>query len=170
MVPAKSGAWIDSAAQTCRSERLEQVASNMNIDEVSIRFATLADLEFVQQDGFVSAGIVERKIEQREVIVAEWNSEPIGYMRLEYLWSSIPYIALIRIVPEYRRRGVGKAILHFAETFLRDRGHNALYSSSQANEPEPQSWHRHVGFEECGFIAGINRGGIGEVFFRKRLV
>jgi len=44
-----------------------------------------------------------------------------------------------------------------------------LFSSSQANEPEPQAWHRHVGFEECGFIAGINEGGVGEVFFRKVL-
>ena len=29
---------------------------------------------------------------------------------------------------------------------------------------------RHAGFEECGTIAGINEGGIGEVFFRKQLV
>jgi len=141
----------------------------MKTDEVSIRFATSADLDFVRQDGFIPIKIVERKIEQEEVIVAERNGKLIGYMRLEYLWSLIPYIALINITPEYRRRGVGKAILRFTETFLRDRGHNALYSSSQANEPEPQTWHRHVGFEECGVIAGINKGGIGEIFFRKSL-
>ena len=141
----------------------------MKIDEVSIRFATSADLDFVRQDGFIPIKIVERKIEQEEVIVAERNGKLIGYMRLEYLWSLIPYIALINITPEYRRRGVGKAILRFTESFLRDRGHNALYSSSQANEPEPQTWHRHVGFEECGVIAGINKGGIGEIFFRKSL-
>ena len=71
-------------------------------------------------------------------------------------------------VTKYRRQGVGKALLRFIETFLREAGHEALYSSSQADEPEPQAWHRHVGFEECGFIAGINDG-IGEVFFRKSL-
>lgn len=141
----------------------------MKIDEVSIRFATLADLDFVQQDSFISTKIVERKIEQEEVIVAEWNGKLIGYLRLEYLWSLIPYIALISIISEYQRQGVGKAILRFTETFLRDRGHSALYSSSQANEPEPQTWHRHVGFEECGIIAGINKDGVGEIFFRKRL-
>jgi ribosomal protein S18 acetylase RimI-like enzyme len=141
----------------------------MKIDEVSIRLATPADLDFVRQDGFIPIKIVERKIEQEEVIVAEWNGKLIGYMRLEYLWSLIPYMAVISITPEYRRRGVGKAILRFTEAFLRDRGHNALYSSSQANEPEPQTWHRHAGFEECGIIAGINRDGIGEIFFRKHL-
>ncbi len=139
----------------------------MKIDDISIRFATSDDLDFVRQDGFIPTRIVERKIEQEEVIVAEWNGRLIGYMRLEYLWSLIPYIALISILPEYRRRGVGGTILRFTEEFLRDRGHNALYSSSQANEPEPQSWHRRQGFEECGIIAGINKDGIGEIFFRK---
>jgi hypothetical protein len=52
---------------------------------------------------------------------------------------------------------------------LRGQGCPALYSSSQADEPEAQAWHRRVGFEECGLIAGINRGGVGEVFFRKQL-
>ncbi|HEU0173956.1 MAG TPA: GNAT family N-acetyltransferase [Blastocatellia bacterium] len=141
----------------------------MKIDDVSIRFATSDDLDFVRQDAFIPIKIVERKIDQGEVIVAEWKGELIGYMRLEYLWSLIPYIALISITPEYRRRGVGKAILRFTEAFLRERGHNALYSSSQANESEPQTWHRHVGFEECGIIAGINKDGIGEIFFRKPL-
>ena len=66
----------------------------MKIDEVSIRFATSADLDFVRQDGFIPIKIVERKIEQEEVIVAEWNCKLIGYVRLEYLWSLIPYIGL----------------------------------------------------------------------------
>lgn len=43
-----------------------------------------------------------------------------------------------------------------------------LYSSSQANEAEPQQWHRHMGFAECGIINGINDG-IGEVLFVKPL-
>lgn len=90
-------------------------------------------------------------------------------LRLEYLWSLVPFIALITVLPAYRRRGVGQAMLAFVEAYLRDQGHDALYSSSQADEPAPQAWHRHVGFVECGFIAGMNVGGVGEVFFRKLL-
>ncbi len=136
--------------------------------EIATRFARLNDLEFVHQDGYIPVEVVERKIESQEVVVAEWNSKRVGYVRLEYLWSIVPYIALIRVLPEYRRRGVGKALLRFIKMFLRNTGHDTLYSSSQADEPDPQAWHRHVGFEECGFIAGINDG-IGEVFFRKCL-
>ena len=99
-------------------------------------------------------------------MIAEWNGKQVGYVRLEYLWSTVPYIVLIRVLLEYQRQGVGKALLRFIETFLRDARHDTLYSSWQADDPEPQAWHRHVGFEECGFIAGINDD-VGEVFFRK---
>jgi len=138
-------------------------------DENVVRLATLADLDFVAQDHYIPTGVVRRKIEQQEVIVAERRGSPVGYARLEYLWSRVPYIALIWVLPEHRRQGAGKAMLSFMEGYLRENGHQQLFSSSQVDEAEPQAWHRHVGFEECGLIGGINDGGVGEVFFRKRL-
>ena len=146
-------------------------------EEIVIRFARLDDLDFAYQDGYISAAVLKRKIDVQlalnpdrieDVLIAERNGKRVGYVRLEYLWSIVPYISLIQVLPEYRRRGTGKALLQFIETFLRDAGHEALYSSSQADEPEPQAWHRHMGFEECGFIGGINDG-VGEVLFRKSL-
>jgi N-acetylglutamate synthase-like GNAT family acetyltransferase len=112
---------------------------------------------------------VKRKIEWQEVIIAEINSDPVGYLRLEYLWSAIPYIALVRVLVERRGKGVGKTMLRYTENYLREKGHEMLYSSTQVDEAEAQRWHRGEGFEECGMIAGINEGGIGEVIFRKRL-
>lgn len=138
-------------------------------EEITVRFAVAEDLDFASRDSHVPPETLRGKIERREVIVAERDGNRSGYLRLEYLWSAVPYVALIRVSPEFRRGGVGKAMLRFVEDYLRERGHAVLYSSSQADEPEPQAWHRHVGFEECGYIAGINRGGVGEVFFRKRL-
>lgn len=45
----------------------------------------IADLDFVQQDHHLSSAIVRRKIEEREVIVAEINGSLVGSVRLEYL-------------------------------------------------------------------------------------
>ena len=138
-------------------------------EKIEVRFANLGDLDFVGQDGYIPTEVVKRKIVWNEVVVAVRDCGLVGYLRLEYLWSLVPYIALIQVLTEHRRQGVGKAMLQFIEEFLHERGHNTLYSSSQVNEPEPQAWHRHMGFEECGIINGINAGGAGEVFFRKRL-
>ena len=138
-------------------------------EENLVRFATLADLDFVAQDHYIPTEVVRHKIEHKEVVVAERRGSPVGYARLEYLWSTVPYIALIWVLPEHRRQSAGKAMLRFMEDYLRENGHEQLLSSSQVDEAEPQAWHRHVGFEECGLIGSINDGGIGEVFFRKRL-
>lgn len=61
-----------------------------------IRYATPSDLGFVGQDEYLPADTVARKIEAREVIVAEDDSGLTGYARLDYLWSKVPYLALIR--------------------------------------------------------------------------
>ena len=139
------------------------------IEGLTLRFATLDDLQFVHQDRYITTDVVRRKIEWQEVIVAEIRGELVGYLRLEYLWSVIPYIGLVRVEAEHRGKGVGKAMLRYREDYLREKEYEALYSSSQVNEAEAQRWHRGAGFKECGMIAGINEGGIGEVFYRKQL-
>lgn len=138
------------------------------IDKVNVRFACDEDLAgCTKLDNIASEEIIQRKINLNEIIIAELKKNVIGYLRLEYLWSRIPYIALIVVQEQYRSQGVGKALLTFLEKFLSSEGHNILLSSSQVNEPAPQMWHRKMGFEECGILAGINEGGIGEVFFCK---
>ena len=138
--------------------------------EPMVRFAGASDLSAcVELDPHVGEDVLARKIEAGEVVLAEVNGEPAGYLRLEYLWSKVPYIGLIFVVEERRGCGVGRAMLAFVEGFLRGRSYRVLLSSSQADEAEPQAWHRRMGFEECGVLSGINDGGVGEIFFRKRL-
>jgi len=135
-----------------------------------VRFANPEDVETCRRmDPYLAAGAFAHKIALQELIVVELAGQAIGYLRLEYIWGKIPYIGLIWLEPAHRGRGIGRAVLQFLEAHLRDRGYPFLLSSSQVNEPEPQAWHRAVGFRECGIIAGINDGGIGEVFFRKEL-
>ena len=136
---------------------------------IAVRAAEGRDLAFVSQDGYVDLTVVERKIGQNEVFVAELDGESAGYVRIEYLWSTQPYLSLIHVLKPQRRRGVGRALLAHVEHVLRDAGQSTLFSSSQVDESEPQAWHRHMGFSECGIINGLNEGGVGEVFFRKSL-
>ena len=135
----------------------------------NVRFAEPEDLDFCTKSDLkhVTGYMIKRKIEEKAIILAEVDEKPIGYLRVEYLWLAVPYIGLIVVTEGYRRKGIGSAMVEFLENHLAKSGHDFLYSSSQADEPEPQTWHRKIGFQECGIIAGINDGGIGEVFFRK---
>lgn len=141
----------------------------MSVKERAIvRFAGPDDLEWcVVHDVDTTEQIIRRKIVNDEIILAEIDGELIGYVRFEYLWSKIPYIGLIFVIEDYRNEGVGRGLMEFLVDFLSDGGHEMLLSSSQADEPKPQAWHRAMGFVECGILNGINEGGIGEVFFRK---
>lgn len=141
----------------------------MTAPAISVRRAAPSDLDFVSQDGYLPERIVRRKVGDGDIFVAERAGERVGYLRFEHLWAKLPYIELIRVLEPHRRTGVGRVLLGFAEADAAARGHADLYSSSQANEPEPQAWHRRMGFKECGLLAELNEGGIGEVFFRKRL-
>ncbi|HSK17867.1 MAG TPA: GNAT family N-acetyltransferase [Longimicrobiales bacterium] len=134
-----------------------------------IRYATREDREFVGQDGYLPVDVLIRKIDDNEVVVADEAGVPLGYARIEFLWSRLPYITLIRVRHDRRRQGVGRALLEFIEKELNGRGYNLLLSSSQSNEQEPQQWHIHMGFGECGRLRGLNDDGSEEVFFRKEL-
>lgn len=138
--------------------------------QIRVRFAGSQDLTWCQgQDEFIDIEVLERKIPSKEILVAEVAEKKVGYLRLEYLWSKIHYIGLVKVNQEQRGHGVGQAMLKFLEAFLREKEFKILMSSSQVNEARAQEWHRKMGFQESGIIAGINKGGIGEVFFTKPL-
>jgi len=140
------------------------------LEDLRIRFAGLEDEETCRRmDPYLPGPAFAHKIALHELLLVERAGRTIGYVRLEYIWGKIPYIGLIWLEPTHRGQGIGRAVLAFVEAHLRERGYTFLLSSCQVNEPEPQAWHRAVGFRECGLIAGINDGGIGEVFFRKEL-
>jgi hypothetical protein len=136
--------------------------------DLKIRFAVPEDGRDLAGYVHIQGEILQRKIGFGEIIVASVGAELIGFLQLEYLWSKVPYIAHIHITDGNRQSGFGKKILDFTCRTLHERGHQTIYSSSQANEPEPQNWHRRMGFEECGVIHGINDG-VDEIFFRKSL-
>jgi len=139
-------------------------------DRPSVHIASLVDLSFVRREApEIPTDVLEKKIALGEVIVSEQDGQPVGFLTFDFIGFASPYLSLIRVSSGHRRRGAGKAMLAFAERLLEERGLEVLYSSSQADEPEPQAWHRHMGFEECGTLKDFNRDGIGEVFFRKSL-
>src|SRR6476620_8319903 len=98
-------------------------------DSMTIRIATAADLEFLYRHDDLPPEIIARKVDLEEMFAAEESGGAIGHLRLEYLWSKIPYIGLVRVLEPWRRQGTGKALVLFVAEKLREAGYGYLYSS-----------------------------------------
>ena len=155
---------------------------------VKVRFAELKDLYFCIKSDWQHVDAyrgkmfmkkyLRRKIEAKDVILAEVDGKPVGYLRMRYLGLIVPSLDIIVVNEKYRRKGVGTAMINFLEEYLLKHkgykvytcdGNALLYSSAEATAIESKAWHRALRFKECGIIAGCNKGGIGEIFFRKIL-
>lgn len=140
------------------------------LNTIQFRFAEGKDLNTCLAFDHVKDTVrLHYKIMHKEIILAESFHVAIGYLRLDHLWLRLPFIGLIRLKPAFQGHGVGTKLLAFLENHLRSQGATMLLSSSQANEPRPQRWHRARGFKECGTLEGVNEDGVDEIFFVKKL-
>ncbi|WP_294172116.1 GNAT family N-acetyltransferase [uncultured Clostridium sp.] len=138
--------------------------------DLKIRFAEINDLDScVELDLHKNIDTIKNKISMKEVIVAESNNEVIGCLKVEYIWTHLPFISYIVIKNDFRASGVGKSMLTFLEEYLRNNGQDTLLSSTMTDALRPQKWHLKMGFVECGMLCGINDDGVGEIFFKKAL-
>ena len=73
----------------------------------TVRFAGSEDLNCCSsQDESVDQEVLEGKVPWKELLIAEMAGKRVGYLRLEFLWSKIPYIGLVKVNQEQRGRGV----------------------------------------------------------------
>ncbi len=135
-----------------------------------IGFATSGDIDYLSNNDHLSKGKVEEKIKRQEYIVAKQGDTHLGFLRFTLFWSEIPCIDMVLVEQEHRRQGIGKSIVKFLEDYAFENGQSVIMSSSQQDEPEPQTWHRQIGFEHAGIIndfAPIQD--VPEIIFIKRL-
>lgn len=138
------------------------------MNKLTVRFANKKYINWLTRNDHIQRKIIKLKIEQKEIIVAQLQNKLIGFMRIEFLWSIVPYIAVIKVKKEYQKQGVGKSLLQFIEKYLVKKGYKTLFTSSVVKEKEPQKWHKYMGFKKCGYIDHIQKEGR-EIFFYKNL-
>lgn len=136
---------------------------------VDVVTASQADLEWLLQHDIHGQMQVLRHIDAGEYLIARYQGEPVGFVRFSMFWGKVPYMEMIRILPAHRRSGIGTALFLRWEKDMRDRGLNLLMTSSEADEAEPQIWHRRNGFIEAGSIELPGIQSAREVFFVKQI-
>jgi N-acetylglutamate synthase-like GNAT family acetyltransferase len=140
------------------------------VEELLIRFAEEEDEgACALLDPQIPPYFLTRRIEQREVIVAELDGEVVACLRFEFLGAQAPMISLLAVRQDLQGEGIGRHLVEFLEEYLRDLGYNDLLFAAREGSPDFEGWLRRLGFHECGFLSGMHPDGSGEVFFRKTL-
>lgn len=79
------------------------------------------------------------------------EGKEIGVIKYKSFWKGMPYLSLIKLLPEYRRRGFGSGAMRLFERKLRDEGNVALLVSTRVDECA-QHFYRRLGYRECGAL------------------
>ena len=75
---------------------------------IKIRFAVSQDYNYlVHKDHHIQPEVIEKKIEDAEIIVVLDNEQNIGWLRFNYFWDEIPFMNMLWIEEDYRRKGIG---------------------------------------------------------------
>jgi aminoglycoside 6'-N-acetyltransferase I len=83
------------------------------------------------------------------------SGEPLGMLELSLRSvaegcraTPVPYVEGWYVVPEARRRGMGRELMMAAETWARERGYTEIASDALVDNFEPERAHLALGFEE----------------------
>ena len=132
---------------------------------LKIRFANDSNKRFLEKNTKLSVNHINSKIINNEIIIAEVDGIPIGYLIVDYLWCRVPFISFIQVDKNFRSKGVGKSQLIFLEKYLINEGQTELFSSSEETAAKAQAWHRKMGFTDSGIVQNINKNDESELYF-----
>jgi GNAT superfamily N-acetyltransferase len=124
--------------------------------QISVEYSVEADDGWLaDRDKQVRPEVLRAKVARGEYIVATSGDERIGFLRYSYMWSTVPFVDLVFVEPEHRNRGAARAMVDLLQAKARSLGRSMIMSSSQSDEPEPQAWHRRIGFRDAGAIVDM---------------
>ena len=124
--------------------------------EVNIRLAEINDhLWLSEQDKHITQKILDNKIKNNEIYIVEINGKKIGWLRYNLFWDNIPFMNLIYLLEEYRKKGIGKILVEYWEREMKQNGYKNVLTSTQSNE-ESQHFYRKLGYKEIGGFKYFN--------------
>lgn len=108
---------------------------------------------------------VRAHLERRELLVAEWNREVVGFLAYRTDWFQCTFVSLVVVSEQLRRCGIARALFH--ETERRSPSARVFSSTEETNAVSIQM-HRVLGFIPSGHIDNLPQG-YRELLFYKRL-
>lgn len=134
---------------------------------MNIRFAEKSDMETLfAYDKHIRKTELESVISLGHVIVAENNGAFLGWLRWNLFWDNTPFMNMLFLLEEYRRKGYGKAMVSYWEKMMQKEGYKLVMTSSLSNETA-QHFYRKLNYVDSGVL--LLPGETSEIIFTKRI-
>ena len=113
-----------------------------------------------RRNGFLQRGVDEGRCE-----LALKGETRLGFAVWHRQFFSRPFLALLMVAPDARRRGVGSALVEHVDALLRSG--DRLFTSTNASNEAAQRLFARLGFRRCGTIEEIDPGDPEWVYVRE---
>ncbi len=104
----------------------------------------------------------------RERYLARVAGEPAGFLMISMQGAFVGYIQLLGVAPEFRGRGVGKALIEYAERRIFRETPNVFICVSDFNR-EAQGFYARMGYQRIGDLKDFIIPGHAEILLRKTI-
>ena len=132
-----------------------------------IRFAEERDIPFLSEhDIHIQKETLKVCVSFRRVLIAEEDGCPAGWLRWNLFWDNTPFMNMLFLLPEYRRRGYGTALVFHWEAQMREAGYPLVLTSTLSDETA-QLFYRKLGYMDSGAL--LLPGEALEILFAKKL-
>lgn len=139
----------------------------MAAPDLACRAATDADVgQVAALDQHLPAPQLREKVRRGEGWVVVQRERVLGWLRFGYFWDLLPFMHLLVVRPDYRRRGIGSQLVLAWEAHLRAAGYEQVLTSTLADE-QGQFFYRKLGYQDCGAL--LLPGEALEILLRKVL-
>ena len=117
---------------------------------IEIKKAGTFDFSAVfENDNHISREMLDKKITDGEVFIAQLDGMFLGHLRYSLFWDEIPFINMLVIDKQVRRRGVGTLLVLEWEKEMLDMGFNKVMTSTLECE-SAQHFYRKLGYRDLG--------------------
>lgn len=117
-----------------------------------IRYATNNDKVFwYTQDKHMRESEFDIKIIENRCYIISDDDKPVGVLRYNLFWDSIPFLSLIHIEEAYRSRGFGKMAMQYWENEMLKFKYKMVMTSTRSDE-RAQHFYRKLGYKDSGCL------------------
>src|SRR5690606_13364560 len=90
-------------------------------------------------------------VKMGRLLIALCDNTLCGYLYYGFLWNyEVANIQMIRILSDFRRKGIGSQLISYLENDLKNENVPILLSSTDGTNKNSYKFHKSMNFIECG--------------------